>query len=315
MNKLITTNVGGHPWTLDDFRFEQDANRNAFLALAGAFGINNEDGYILQGATVTFSGPNYDVAAGYITLQGEIFEVLAASVPPPGGGQRLVWAIDSSFDPAGNKTYDSGGTFDTYELRRAHVISAIVNPSSLEALDTPTIQQKILEQSGALQQWTTIDLNGSTDLTQNDNGTGTGNDISLVTNPQLGSYLKYIVTGKRVEIQFALISLKTTTHDVSNCASLKLENLPFTFKGNHRGIWNGECTNFAGSISGNHRFSCLDGESTILFNNIAPFQPSIASFNRLYTWDTAPSMDVAPAAGTANEHVWVIYGGGTFEIN
>ena len=143
MNKFITTDVGGLPIVLDDFRFIDDSVRNAFAGFSGAFGNTTQDGYRLQGASLTPNAGNFDVAAGYIVFGGEIFQVNAATISAPLAGQRHIWAINTAFDSAGSKTFDSGATFDTYQLRTAHAVSALVTPASLEAFETPTIHDKI----------------------------------------------------------------------------------------------------------------------------------------------------------------------------
>lgn len=312
MNKFKTTDVGGLPIVLDDFRFIDDSVRNAFFGTTGAFGNTTQDGYRLQGASVVFNSPNYDVEAGYIVFGGEVFEVLAATVAPPLVGQRLIWAIDSTFDPAGNKTFDSGGTFDTYELRRAHVISSVVTPTSLEVLATPTIHEKIAELSApTLGAWVNIDLDSSADVVQIDAGS---TEVAPVQAPQAGSFLKYNIVGKRVHVVFCVKNLITTTFTISNATAIRFRNLPFTFKGDEqKAEFSARCLSHADGLSGAHAVKSFTATADFDLN-LETWDASTAAFNRFYEFTGTPSKNMQATAVTTSQLRWEFHGSFTFEL-
>jgi len=305
MNKFITTDVGGLPIVLDDFRFIDDSVRNAFFGLAGAFGNTTQDGYRLQGASLTPNAGNFDVEAGYIVFNGEIFQVNAATVPPASVGQRLIWSINTAYDSAGSKTFDSGATFDTYQLRTAHVISALVTPASLEALDTPTIHDKI-EALKPDQTFETIDLAGDPDVMQNDNTAGTGNDIALTTLPQAGDYLRYNINGKIITINF-YFQVVTTTNTASAASSLIIKNLPFTFENiNQNGVYVAN-SGITEAASGTHPVKMEAASNRLVFQLLST-QGNNLSFNRKYALNAVPAKLITPTADVLTSFGWIVSG-------
>lgn len=314
MNKFITTDVGGLPITLDDFRFIDDSVRNAFFGFSGAFGSATEDGFTLQGAGVTFNGLSYDVAAGYIAYGGEIFEVLAHNVAAPGVGETLIWRINTSNDPAGNKTFDSGGTFDTYQLRRASVISFVAVASSLPAVGTPTIHEKIAELSGpTLGAWTTIDLNGSTDVVQNNTPTGGGADTATVLPPVAGDYLRYNIVGNVVNLVWKF-STRTTTAATAAANSILIKGLPFTFENiDQSGAYMAYTNTAQNGLTGmNECFNIPN--SNVLGFKLVTIGGNEASFNRFYVFEPSGDTALDATAATAQEFTWSIRGNATFVI-
>ena len=128
MNKFITTDNGGLPLQLDDLRFIDDSVRNALKGILSAYGIDPADSFILSGCAVTsgFGGVVWDVAAGYISLDGEVLEVTAHSITKtllP--GEKHVWRILTTNDPAGLKTFQSTVSYNTYQIRQAEVVAAV----------------------------------------------------------------------------------------------------------------------------------------------------------------------------------------------
>lgn len=314
MNKYITTDVGGLPIVLDDFRFIDDSVRNAFNGFSGAFGKDTEDGYLLQGATVAPDFPNFDVRAGYIVFGGEIFQVLAATVPAPSVGQELVWAIDSTFDPAGNKTFDSGGTFDTYEIRRAHVVSAVVVASSLLAEGTPTIHEKIAILAGAhLGDFTEIDLFGSASVVQLDAGLA---EIAPTQAPGTGSFLRYNIQGKKITCTFKINDIILKTFGVSNCVAIRINSLPFTFNSDH--IQTATCKvvspSHADVLQGIHVVETEAGTNNLRFRLLTN-SGSFATWNRGYEFAAIPSKTLTVTASTTFSPTFDVDGSFAFEID
>lgn len=122
MNKFITSDNGGLPIHLDDLRFIDDSVRNVLKGIMSAYGIAADESFILSGAGSTLNGGNFDIAAGYISLDGEILEVEAHSITTTlAPGEAHVWKLKTANDPAGLKTFESTASFDTYEVRQAEV--------------------------------------------------------------------------------------------------------------------------------------------------------------------------------------------------
>lgn len=120
MNKLITTDTGGFPYVLDDIRFEQDAYRNAFLALASAVRNSATGDYILYGCNVTDNTTNFDVSAGAVVFDGEIYLFAGATnLTKVSLLYLLIKPSTSTYDSAGLKTFQDASTHDTYNLRFA----------------------------------------------------------------------------------------------------------------------------------------------------------------------------------------------------
>ena len=126
MNKFITSDNGGLPIQLDDFRFIDDAVRDALTGIMSAYGIAADESFILSGAGSTLNGLNYDIADGYISLDGEILKVTAHSIPTAlAAGESHVWKLKTANDPAGLKTFESTIAYNTYQIRGAEVVAEV----------------------------------------------------------------------------------------------------------------------------------------------------------------------------------------------
>lgn len=314
MNNLKTDDVGGFPFVLDDLRWEGDAVREAFEGLVTAWGGDLlTDTYRLVGAEVTPSGPNFSVAAGFVVIEGEVCKVDSILVPAPTGSNVLQWAVSETTDPAGDKTFLSGPSYSTYRIRKAVVVD-IPAGTNTPAIGTPSIHEKIAALAGPhLGNWTTIDLENSTDVVQGDNPGGGGTDTALSTPPPAGHYLKYRIIGKTIDIKF-LFAFSVTSHDVAPAYAIKIKNLPFTFGPNTEfDICRGECSNFQEAANLPFDVFHVAGENIIKFRIPSP-SASFIKFNRLYQLDTAPAKRILEYGGTVAPFNWTIVGGATFEI-
>jgi hypothetical protein len=106
MNKLLTTDIGGLPITLNDIRWNDDAYREALTSVLLAFGNN----FIVQGCAV--DGDN--IAAGYIMLNGELLKVDAHAKASEGFFEKI-----TTLDPSGVKEYKLGQTVSVRQKNRA----------------------------------------------------------------------------------------------------------------------------------------------------------------------------------------------------
>ena len=127
MNKLITTDTGGFPYVLDDIRWEQDAYRGSFEALAKMIRESGTSDSILWGCEVTDNTTTFDVAAGAVIIDGEIHQVAAVTGLTKAASQTLyIAASTASYDAAGLKTFQDAATHNTYNIRKATASIGIV---------------------------------------------------------------------------------------------------------------------------------------------------------------------------------------------
>lgn len=87
MKKITTTETGGHPLTLDDIGFLQDAQAEIISAICeGISGNNSTTPIIFKGAEITPNGSNFDISEGWIEVLGEVFYVPNQfNIPLPSG--------------------------------------------------------------------------------------------------------------------------------------------------------------------------------------------------------------------------------------
>lgn len=113
MNKLLNPN-GGIAFENDDLQWMQNATIEAWYGFLSAFGISPTASFIISGCAIDTGTGTY--AAGYISLAGEILKVDAGTLPT--AAPDLFWDLDVTNDPAGNEVLYSGGSADTYEVRK-----------------------------------------------------------------------------------------------------------------------------------------------------------------------------------------------------
>lgn len=121
MNKLLTTNNGGHPLELDDFRWWQDGNAEAFKALAKVFG----DSFIISGFVASGIGTNNTTwTAGYVVLDGEVCKVDASAAPIDTSANTYIYVeLAVSYDATGLESFENNVQVDTYEIRKATIVA------------------------------------------------------------------------------------------------------------------------------------------------------------------------------------------------
>lgn len=121
MNKLLTTDNGGHPLELDDFRWWQDGNAEAFAALAKVFG----DSFIISGFIASGIGTNTTTwTAGYVVLDGEVCKVDASAAPIDTNANPYIYVeLDVSYDATGLEPFENNAQIDTYEVRKATLVA------------------------------------------------------------------------------------------------------------------------------------------------------------------------------------------------
>lgn len=123
MDKLVTTDLGGFPFVLDDIRqflgrLTSPANHGiyqAFNNLLRGFG----DNFIVQGVVLSGSTGAFSITEGWILLSGELIKVDAQG--PFDEATDSTFVKVTTFDSRGNKSFLNGSVADTYEQNRAVV--------------------------------------------------------------------------------------------------------------------------------------------------------------------------------------------------
>lgn len=317
MNKLKTDNTGGVPFDWDDWRWEQEGVREAFFGILSAWGIDPSDSFIISGCTSTFNGLNYDISTGFIALGGEVYKVEAHSVIVAlTAGNTHFWEVSTTFDSSGLEVTKNAGTVNTYEIRRAIVVNDTIPTPSFMPMLAETIHKKVADSvKPDLGAWIRIDLDGeTTNIKQNDAITGLGNDVGLSQAPVIGSYIKYRITGKTVDIIFNIQEIITVPYTTSQARSIVLFGLPFTFKTSEiqKFTYSGE-SDLGGNLHGTHQGETINGTNRIVFK-LFTLEGLNGSFNRLYTMSTAPIKSFSATLDTPSS-TWSISGGLTAEIN
>lgn len=157
MNKLITTNNGGMPDDLNDFRFYESAVEETIKNIVRGMNLGDDTGLRLWGAEVVSNGANYDISEGAIFLDGVLYKVPAHSLVKLTGSGTYFWGVDESYDINGTEVFQNGETVATYQVRVAKLkkTTTLLSLGSYVALDCPRLSdlwQKVNE-SGA---WTEI---------------------------------------------------------------------------------------------------------------------------------------------------------------
>jgi hypothetical protein len=132
MNKLITTNLGGYPFVLNDLRWIDDAVRDAFKAIFSAY----DERFIISGCELTYNpiSQTYSCTEGYIYLNGEILHCAAGDAEHDGEVNIAGWDIEVIWDINGSKTFKNAEVHNTWQIRRA----------KFQTFDIEEIDQKLI---------------------------------------------------------------------------------------------------------------------------------------------------------------------------
>jgi len=166
MNSLKTDINGGLPWVLDDFRFHHDQTREALTAIILGLNIDGLN-CRLQGVIGTWNGSTWDVSAGYLFINGEVVRVDAQTglADTDAGFDYYYVTVSETFDAAGLKSLEDGGTADTYKKRRGIINANGANPvgadlkitmSGVSGGDLFSTLASIVANSGVDTPWITV---------------------------------------------------------------------------------------------------------------------------------------------------------------
>lgn len=138
MDKLLITNNGGHPFTMDDLDFLQSALSEGIKGAISPW--LNSDSVILQGLDWTIGATNTTITNGYILVNGEIFPVIGGVFP---NGSIIVIDMGITYNPIGDKLYENGVIINCYEKRIGVVKVFTGAGSELDFADLITFKQNL----------------------------------------------------------------------------------------------------------------------------------------------------------------------------
>lgn len=128
MNYLDTTKNGGHPLYLEDLGFIQDAYKEAIAGITQGLGA---DSYILSGCqkTTGTASNTWNISAGFVVLDGEVFKVGAHTVNYISVNDPLFFKIHTeTIYPSPAIYHDMpGDEFDVHHRRTAIVTTEVTN--------------------------------------------------------------------------------------------------------------------------------------------------------------------------------------------
>lgn len=141
MNKLITTNNGGFPFTLDDLRWLENGLTDALKGIVNH--VSSTEVLILSGCEYNeqqlSDTDQLVMTAGYVYFNGEIYKVDAVNATLS-SGNTFYWDLKVTNDPAGNLTFEDTNTYDVYQIREFEVKQAASVPAGkVEVTDEKTI--------------------------------------------------------------------------------------------------------------------------------------------------------------------------------
>lgn len=204
MNKTNFNVIGGYPHSLDDFIFQFEGIKEVVSGVCSAFGATVNGNFLISGAAVSGG----DRLPGWIYLNGEVLYFPGQTLPSVGGGESLVWLLDLSYDPEGDKTLENTAFVSVYEIRRAKIVSALYDPlihmyadGTEDTLDKKIIS--IIEQSGKYDSNVIAWQNYTPVLSAND---GAANIPGGFVGDALG---KWIYKNKTLSIKMQVTSVET----------------------------------------------------------------------------------------------------------
>jgi len=211
MNRLKTTDIGGFPLRLDDFRWIDEAERETFLGVIKTL-IGAQNNCILYGCEVVDSeqGDVWECTDGFVFFNDEIYYVAAHNVVHD--NNVLYFGEDIDYDSDGYKVFENTDEHQAYEIRRAKLFSGTTAPSDTMPWNTSdfiTIFKARLNlyQPPAPQPWTHSTLTSS-------NVSLYGGGLSSIVGK-----MAYKIEGKTA---FVAIELKVTVSAAGSMIKVKL---------------------------------------------------------------------------------------------
>ncbi len=127
MDKLITINNGGMPFDLDDLRWIENGITESFKAIATGLNPNSLTAIRMFGAIASDAGSTFNVSAGAVFYDNEIWLVESHSVAKLTVSGSWYWKQVITFDSTGSETFENGATVDTYQKRRLELTNSEID--------------------------------------------------------------------------------------------------------------------------------------------------------------------------------------------
>lgn len=129
MNEFITTDQGGLPLRSDDFRFFQNAYRDAFKGLSTPLHAVHDKIIVLTGCSWVTSSGSTVFNDGVVAFDGELWNVEETTNSEFIFPNAAYWDFDiEMMSPDGEKEFQSGVVYQTYQKRTARIV--VVEDSS-----------------------------------------------------------------------------------------------------------------------------------------------------------------------------------------
>ncbi|CAB4127968.1 hypothetical protein UFOVP105_8 [uncultured Caudovirales phage] len=161
MNKLISTDLNGFPFVLDDLRFIDNGIRESFDGVHSSlldktlvndgflYSTNKPSTLLAYAEFLSVSNPTFPET--FCNINGEIYLIPETTLNFSGRSVGEVYTIetDFSFDSNGTKIFEDTNTHETYQIRRAKLVlkSSIVSGTDIPVLyyDDTTIEKFVYD--------------------------------------------------------------------------------------------------------------------------------------------------------------------------
>ena len=138
MNKLLTPN-GGMPLEGDDFRWEQDAIREAMKGMLHYYALPTSGHLILSGCAISFAAGNASVTEGYVCINFEVCYVPAHTVAVASLAASSLKIVET-YDPSGLEVFADSVSRDTYAIRRALISDGLAGSNEIVLASPPRLE-------------------------------------------------------------------------------------------------------------------------------------------------------------------------------
>lgn len=138
MNKLLTPN-GGMPLEGDDFRWEQDAIRDAMKGMLHYYAQPTSGHLILSGCAISFASGNASVTEGYVCINFEVCYVPAHTVAVASLAASSLKIVET-YDAAGLEVFADSVSRDTYAIRRALISDGLAGSNEIVLASPPRLE-------------------------------------------------------------------------------------------------------------------------------------------------------------------------------
>lgn len=129
----------------DDFRWEQDAIRDALKGILHYYALPTSGHLILSGCAIGFASGNASITEGYVCINFEVCYVPAHTVPVSSLANSSLKIVET-YDPTGLEVFADSVSRDTYAIRRALISDGLAGSNEI-VLSAPTRLEDRLNQS------------------------------------------------------------------------------------------------------------------------------------------------------------------------